>query len=217
MTDTNKKTDDTLLPLLSIEGIILLPQTQLPLRIYEPAYVAMLTYALAHGRNIGIVQPRIDAENLTMPPLYQVGCVGRLTTYSEVGDNQFLINITGLHRFKITKEKVMPEGFRCAQIDPTGFEQESEALSETNFDRDRLIGTLRLYCEIYGVSADWSVVQNMPAEELISSLAMICPFSPSEKQALLESPTLQHRAETLGTLLEMACLRQDENAPTPRH
>lgn len=215
MTKPNEDTD--LLPLFSVGGVILLPRTQLPLRIFEPHYVEMLYYALANGRKVGILQPRANPESLAQPPLYDVGCIGRLTTFCEIDDNQYLVNLTGVRRFKMTKEHSKPEGFRCASYDLTGFSQDLQEEIPTTFDRSRLVATLRLYCDMYGVSADWSVIDSLPADGLISSLTMICPFSPSEKQALLESPSLEDRAQTLGTLLEMACLRQDENAPTPRH
>lgn len=217
MTQETKQMQASLLPLFSEGGVVLLPRTQLPLRLFEPHYIEMLDYALAHGRLIGILQPRHDTENQAQPPLYQIGCIGRVDTFSQTEGGHYLINLTGLKRFSMIQEHAMPEGFRCASIDTRAFEEDRNETEQADFDRTRLVHTLRLYCDMYGVSADWSVIQSLPAEGLISSLAMICPFSPSEKQALLESPTLQARADTLHTLLEMACLRQSETAQAPRH
>lgn len=217
MTALTHAPDKDLCPLFSVSGIVLMPTTLLPLRIFEPHYVEMLHYALANNRRVGVVQPRANPDNLVQPPLYEVGCIGRITTFAEAEDDQYLITLTGVQRFRIVKEQLRPEGFRCATITTDAFKMDLET-EETpaTFDRKHLVESLRLYCELHGIGADWEFVQNLPLHELTASLALICPFSPSEKQALLESPTGLDRAQTLAALLEMACLRQNETH-SPRH
>lgn len=204
------------LPAFSMSGAILLPFAHLSLNIYEPHYKAMVDDVLGQGRLLGIIQPTSDDEKTEKPAFYNVGSVGKIMSFSETDDGRYLLDIVGLCRFKVIEELPEKNGYRRIKPDWQKYLGDMSLAQNYDFDRARLTTVLRTYFKTHGVSADWNVVQNTTSEELISSLAMICPLATNEKQALLETETFQSRVALLITLLEMATLRQDEG-DTARH
>lgn len=196
------------LPVFPLSGVILLPHGRLPLNIFEPRYLAMIEEALGHGRLVGVIQPA--NEDQTPAPLYQVGCAGRIASFSETEDGRFLIQLSGVCRFRVKQETFDEKGYRRVQPLWDDFLADMKPLENDSYDKKRLLSVLRPFFKAHGVTADWQALQSASGEEVICSLAMMCPLPANEKQALLEAPTLHERAELLVTLLEMACLHQDD-------
>ena len=196
------------LPIFPLAGVLLLPRGRLPLNIFEPRYLAMIEAALGQGRLIGMVQPSAADTNEPLPPIYHIGCAGRITSFTETEDGRFLINLTGICRFRITEELPLEHGFRRVKPDWEKYLSDIGPAEEAEIDREKLLGVLRGYFKMHGIAADWNAVQNTNNETLISSLAMICPLAANEKQALLEAPDLHKRGELLMALLEMASMPQ---------
>ncbi len=194
------------LPLFPLSGVLLLPRGKLPLNVFEPRYLTMVEDAMGKGRLIGMVQPSTSEIQEPLPPLFHVGCAGRITSFTETEDGRFLIGLTGVCRFRITEELPIERGYRRAKPDWENFLGDIAEPDDTHIDRDKLMGVLHNYFKIQGISADWNAVQATNNETLISSLAMICPLAPNEKQALLEAQDLHARAEMLMALLEMASM-----------
>ena len=154
------------------------------------------------------------------PPLYPIGCAGRVTQFSEADDGRFLVTLTGVSRFRIAEELPLMSGYRRIVPDWRPFEHDRDMPETPEFDRARLIRGLQSFFTQRQLSADWSAVEKAPSEHLITSLAMACPFAPSEKQALLEAPDLGERAKLLTTLVEMAAVKpasEDNGGGTTRH
>lgn len=206
------------LPIFPLSGVLLLPRGSLPLNIFEPRFLSMVDAALAADRLIGMVQP-IDAAGghspQGEPPVYRTGCAGRITSFDETDDGRYLITLTGLCRFHITGETLTNGGFRRAEIDWSPFAGDYDQ-PPVSLDRDRLAEALDAYFHQHEISADWEAIEETPDERLITSLSMICPFDPTEKQALLEAPTLEDRAEMMISLVEMAIHAPGGDAPA-RH
>lgn len=195
------------LPIFPLPGVLLLPRGQLPLRIFEPRYLAMTQHALAGDRLIGMVQPSDPNQPMTgNPAVYPTGCAGRITSFAEAENGHYLITLTGLCRFRIAEELPLLNGFR--RIVPRWDEFARDLRSERPpaFDRERLIRGLRAYFDRHHIKAEWDTISTVPGDRLVTSLAMVCPFEPSEKQALLEAPDLETRAELLTAIVEMAVL-----------
>lgn len=191
------------IPIFPLPGAILLPRGQLPLNIFEPRYLRMVEDALGAGRVIGMVQPR-DAEAKGKPPLYDVGCAGRITMFTETNDGRFLITLTGISRFKVAAEREADTPYRQAEADYGPFTRDIDAdRSAGDIDRDALFAAMRDYLQAENLKADWEEATAAPTEALVTSLAMGCPFAPNEKQALLEAATLADRAECLVALMRM--------------
>ena len=199
------------LPIFPLVGVLLLPRARLPLNIFEPRYLAMTRDALGGERLIGMIQPSdpqgghgIGGMN---PPVYPIGCAGRITQFSETDDGRFLITLTGVSRFRIVEELPLLSGYRRAIPDWTPFAPDREIPDAPQFDRARLVRGLKTFFGQRQLSADWNAIEKAPAEQLIASIAMACPFAPSEKQALLEAADLEQRALLLTGLVEMAAIQ----------
>lgn len=191
------------IPVFPLTGVLLLPRGKLPLNIFEPRYLNMVQDALASNRLIGMIQPR-DGGMGNHPPLYDIGCVGRITSFSETEDGRFLITLTGISRFRIAGEVPTTRGYRRIIADWSAFAADLDEDEVCDLDRASLDSTLRAYFKQQGISANWDSIAQAPLDRLITSLAMICPFDAPEKQALLESPDLNARAKLLLALVEMA-------------
>jgi hypothetical protein len=195
------------LPIFPLVGVLLLPRARLPLNIFEPRYLAMTRDALGGERLIGMIQPSDPTTGGMNPPVYPVGCAGRITQFSETDDGRFLITLTGVSRFRIVEELPLLSGYRRVIPDWKRFEPDREIADAPQFDRARLVRGLKTFFGQRQLSADWNAIEKAPAEQLIASIAMACPFAPSEKQALLEAADLEQRATLLTGLVEMAAIQ----------
>jgi Lon protease-like protein len=191
------------LPLFPLTGAVLLPRGALPLNIFEPRYLEMIDYALQGDRLVGMIQPSESEETVLRPKLSQVGCAGKIVAFRETDDNRYLITLSGLCRFRLTSEMQTTTPWRFGHCDFAPFAGDLAQAHEEDFPRDRLLAALKIYLNSRDMKADWKSVMTAPSEALVNALAMMCPFDPVEKQALLEAPGFQERASTLMALLEM--------------
>ena len=191
------------LPVFPLPGALLLPRGHLPLNIFEPRYLCMVQDALAGSRLIGMIQPRDSEDDPGGAPIYDVGCAGHIAAFNETDDGRYLITLRGLLRFSVARELETRKGYR--RVEPT-FDAFRDDLEEETLelDRERLLAALRQFFAERELSVDWQAVARLDGETLVNTMAMLCPFEPPEKQALLEAKTLAARAETLFAVLEMA-------------
>ncbi len=191
-----------------LSGALLLPGGRLPLNIFEPRYLSMVRDVMAQPhRLIGMIQSRDDIED---NKLFDVGCAGRISSYSETDDGRVLITLSGTSRFRLLDCFSGAEGYRLARVSWSEFRSDLEPC-ETEICREHLIDVLRYYFKLKGYTVDWDHIQNCEDEKLVSTLSMICPFEVPEKQALLESVDLASRAELLIAILEMANHSEDDD------
>ena len=190
------------LPLFPLSGVVLLPRGQLPLNVFEPRYLEMVDYALQGDRLIGMIQPAESEDKVAVPRLAHVGCAGKISSFRETEDNRYLITLTGVCRFRLTGEMQTTTPWRAGFCDFAGFAGDLAQPHEESFPRDRLLKALKAYLTSRDMQADWNSVMTAPGEALINALAMMCPFDPVEKQALLEAGGVRERASTLIALLE---------------
>ena len=191
------------LPLFPLGGAVLLPRGGLPLNIFEPRYLEMVDYALMGDRLIGMIQPTEHEDQVLTPKLSQVGCAGKIVSFRETDDNRYLITLQGLCRFRLTGEMATTTPWRAGFCDFGAFAGDLAQMPDEDFPRERLLAALKAYLTSRDMKADWKSVMTAPGEALINALAMMCPFDPAEKQALLEAQSFQDRASTLMALLEM--------------
>ncbi|MEI6558000.1 MAG: LON peptidase substrate-binding domain-containing protein [Rhodospirillaceae bacterium] len=192
------------LPIFPLAGVLLLPRGRLPLHVFETRYVAMVEDVLVGDRLIGMIQPFDPACRDDAPAVYPIGCAGRVTAFRDLEDGRYLITLTGLCRFRVGRELDGRNGYRRIAPVWDGFLDDLHEEPVPPLDRSRLLGALPCYLEDNEIVADWKTITGAPDERLVTSLAMVCPFQPNEKQALLEAPTLGERAELLTSLVEMA-------------
>ncbi len=188
-----------------LEGALLLPRGKLPLNIFEPRYLAMTEDALAAGRMFGMLQPDpTAAAGPSGPALYRIGCLGRLSSFSETDDGRYLITLTGLIRFAVLAELAMRRGYRRVRGDVSAYLADLRPPPQPiTVARDALIAALRSYFARRGFQANWEAIRRIPDDMLVITLSMVCPFESAEKQALLEAETEADRAAALLALLQM--------------
>ncbi|MBV9198952.1 MAG: LON peptidase substrate-binding domain-containing protein [Alphaproteobacteria bacterium] len=206
-----------IIPIFPLPGVLLLPRGRLPLNIFEPRYLAMTRDALAAERLIGMVQPSDPAAAGDNPPVYPIGCAGRITSFTETEDGRFLITLSGISRFRIREELPLREGYRRVVPDWDAFARDLGNEEEPGFDRERLMRALKGYFQQHQISADWDAITAVSGERLVTSISMICPFDPSEKQALLEAPGQAERARLLTAIVEMALVQPPNEGTGARH
>lgn len=192
------------IPVFPLPGALLLPRARLPLQIFEPRYLAMLedTLKTSH-RLIGMVQPQRSDDR----GLCSVGCAGRVTGFSETDDGRYMISLSGVSRYRISSEINGFAPYRRCNVQWGEFGSDLGAPDcDVGFQKAQFLPLLSRYFEDQGLSTDWGSLKDAGPEVLINSLAMLCPFEPEDKQALLEAKTLTERRKTLVTLIEFALL-----------
>jgi len=187
-----------------LPGVLLLPRGRLPLNIFEPRYVAMVEDCFSNGRMFAMIQPDPALpEFQNGPSLYRVGCLGRLSSFSETEYGRFLITLTGLARFSIASEIDMHRGYRRVIGDFSRYRDDLNEPDDMPIAREPMLDALRGYFAQRQVEPNWEAINRLPDESLVVTLSMVCPFEPIEKQALLEAQSEADRADTLLALLRM--------------
>jgi uncharacterized protein len=200
------------IPLFPLAGAILLPGGQLPLNIFEPRYLAMFDDAMRGERIIGMIQPEADAGLGEAPPLRPVGAAGRITQLSETGDGRYFVVLSGIARFRVVTEIESATPYRQARVDFDSFAEDftpEETLSSVSGENLRENLNVIAYDLAQALRLDIARkdIEAMPDFDMIAVFAMIGPFNPAEKQALLETPDLVSRADLLLALAEVALTR----------
>jgi uncharacterized protein len=199
------------LPIFPLTGAVLLPGGRLPLNIFEPRYLAMTRHALLQPtRLIGMVQPveegaDRDPDPTTRPAVQRIGCAGRVVSFQETEEGRYLITLSGLIRFEIKRELTLHEGgFRLVEPDFTPF---AEDMAERDFEmaaKAEFFAAFKGYVETKQLKVDWEAIKGAPDDHLLVSLAMLSPFSPEEKQSLLECADLAQLTAMMTALFELA-------------
>ncbi len=194
------------IPVFPLPGALLLPRGQMPLNIFEPRYLAMIDDSLRDGhRLIGMIQPDATQKGpADKPPLYKIGCAGRITQLAESGDGRYLLELTGVARFQIEEELKALTQYRQCRVTFAPFADDFIARKgEDEVDRTELIAALHDFLDANNLKADWEDIEDAPNEALVNALAMMSPYGAPEKQALLEAPDLKTRAEILVAVTEI--------------
>jgi Lon protease-like protein len=206
------------IPVFPLPGALLLPRGQMPLNIFEPRYLAMVDDTLAdRHRLIGMIQP--DTANPgpdEKPNLFKVGCVGRVTQFAESGDGRYLLQLTGVSRFRVEEELTVATAYRQCRVTYAPFTDDFIARrGEDDVDRKAVLAALNAFLDANNLKADWEGIENAPNEALVNALAMMSPYGPAEKQALLEAADLKTRAELLVAITEIELAKKATGGETP--
>lgn len=205
-----------IVPVFPLTGALLLPGSHLPLNIFEPRYLAMFDAAVGGDRLIVMAQPSLNepAGDTSTAALCNVGCIGRLTSFSETGDGRYIVSLAGICRVRLLDETTAPDAlFRSFRISPF-LSDLGVAGEEPDVDRTALMKVFRAYLDQHRLEADWESIERAGNLALVNSLCMMSPFGAAEKQALLEAESLKARSATLVAMLEMLLARGPGHAPT---
>ena len=200
------------IPVFPLPGALLLPRGQMPLNIFEPRYLAMVDDNLRDGhRLVGMIQPdAAHSASPDKPKLFTIGCVGRITKLSESGDGRYLLELTGIARFRVVEELPVATAYRQCRVTYAPFADDFVARKgESAVDRTALLRTLGDFLKANDLKADWEGIDKAPNEALVNALAMMSPYGPAEKQALLEAADLKTRAEILIAITEIELAKKN--------
>ena len=204
----------TTIPVFPLSGALLLPRGELPLHIFEQRYRDMVRDSASSHGLIGMIQPVEPEWTVERPNLYGIGCVGRMAGLRESDDGRYYLTLAGLCRYKIVEELPMKREYREVIADYEGYLLDLDPPPPSGTDREELLSTLKNYLDARDLDTDWAQINDVEDETLINALAMMCPFDPREKQALLEAPGLAERAEVLMALFKMSGLAAVGEAPS---
>ena len=198
-----KKNDlPKIIPVFPLSNFIIFPNTTVPLNIFEPRYVDMINDSLKSNKLIGLIQPRKNQVN-SIPDLHEVGCLGKITNFKDNSNGRYLINLSGLSRFKITKEIKSNKPYRECEINFDDFQADLKLPKEELklLDLELIFKDLKSLFKKKGYIINWKSLEKQDLNEAINALAMASPFSLEEKQVLLESESLEIRKNNIIEIL----------------
>ncbi|WP_409360944.1 LON peptidase substrate-binding domain-containing protein [Bartonella heixiaziensis] len=193
--------------LFPLEGALLLPGGFLSLNIFEPETLEMVEDVMVSNRLLGIIQPLASGTEGLCAQLYKTGCIGRITNYNETGNGQLFIILQGVCRFTVEQELVNTKPYRIAVIQANTKDLQEADISES-INRTSLLNIVEQYLTIHEIEYNWSNIIQTPTSILVNAFSALIPFTPTEKQALLEAPDVGSRAQTLLALTERTLMKQ---------
>ena len=200
------------IPVFPLSNFIIFPDTTVPLNIFEPRYLQMIDDSMKTHRMIGMVQPK-KSEPQGKPILYEVGCVGKITSFNETDDGRYLIALSGVSRFNLMDEIESEKLYRICRVNYENFKQDlSLEKEDIKFsDLELIFKNLKSLFKKQGYVINWKDLEKQSLDQTINTLSMASPFSLEEKQILLETPNLVNRRERLEEILKTYLLDNFRN------
>ena len=209
----NKKDElPSIIPIFPLSNFIIFPNTTVPLNIFEPRYIEMIDDSMKSHRMIGMIQPKKSGK-LKKPDLYNVGCVGKITSFNETDDGRYLIIINGVNRFNIEEEIETGKLYRSCKVSYQNyFKDLDNKLEQIEISElDKIFNDLKSLFEKKGFMVDWSNLKKQDFSNTLNTLSMASPFSLEEKQILLETKDLSTRKLRLEEILKTYTLDEFSN------
>ena len=208
--EVNSESLPSSVPIFPLDNVLLLPFGKLPLNIFEERYIKMTLDSLKSNRMIGIIQPKNNNNEL-----FQMGCIGKITSYIETPDYRLVLNLEGVCRFVLNERNLTPQGYYQASIDCQDYLDDLNNM-EPNMDRNGLIQKYTNFFKMKKLDIDKEVLSETSNLQLLSTLAMLAPFNKIDKQAILESPNILSRINTLNSILDLNTFQVVSNKGSSR-
>ena len=191
------------IPVFPLSNFIIFPKTTVPLNIFEPRYIEMINDSMKSNKLIGLIQPKNSTHGQLSSILYDIGCLGKITSFKETEDGRYLIELKGIIRFKIIKELESVKQYRQCNVDFKDFEHDlSEKKEDLKFsDLELIFKDFKELFEKRGFIINWKGLEKQNLDETINALAMASPFTMEEKQVLLEANNLNIRKNKIADIL----------------
>ena len=191
------------IPVFPLSNFIIFPKTTVPLNIFEPRYIDMVNDTMKSNKLIGMIQPKNFNKQEIIPELYDVGCLGKITSFRETEDGRFLIELKGVIRFKSIKEIDTEKKYRILEVDFKNYHKDltNEKENIRFSDLELIFKDLKSLFEKKGFIINWKALEKQGLDETINALAMASPFTLEEKQVLLEAQNLGIRKDRISQIL----------------
>ena len=202
-----------IIPVFPLSNFIIFPNTTVPLNIFEPRYLEMVNDSMKSDKLIGMIQPKNSKDENRKPKLYDVGCLGKITSFRETDDGRYLIELKGKIRFQIINELNTDKKYRSVEVDYNDYLNDlSDEKEKLNFsDLELIFKDLKSLFEKRGFIINWKALEKQSLDETINALAMASPFSLEEKQILLEAKNLDIRKNKIAEILKTYIFDDYEN------
>lgn len=204
------------IPIFPLKGIVMFPDTYLPLNIFEPRYLKMIDHAISNKhRLIGMIQPKKSNESDNKSTFYKVGCAGKIIKFEETDDNRYLVTLKGLSRFDLVSYKTNDKNFKEAIINWENFNEDLN-ITEKSSDFSTLKTTLKKFFKSKNIRANMDAIDTFNDYNFVDQITMICPFENNEKQLLLETTSISKRENLLQTILD-SYIREENISDISKH
>ena len=191
-----------IIPIFPLDGVVMFPNTYLPLNIFEPRYLKMIDKAISSkSRLVGMIQPKNLNETDNKNSLYTVGCAGKIIKFEETVDKRYLITLEGKSRFNLISENINDKNFREANICWKNFSEDLDENVKLN-DFSTLKNILKKYLKAQNIRANMDEIDSFNDHNFVDQITMICPLANNEKQLLLETKSFTKRKELLQAILD---------------
>ncbi len=191
-----------IIPIFPLKGVVMFPNTYLPLNIFEPRYLKMIDHAISNeNRLIGMIQPKNSNKSVEKFALHRVGCAGKIIKFEETVDNRYFITLKGLSRFNLISEKNNGKDYKEANIAWENFSNDLNINAKSS-DFSTLKTTLKKYFKIKNIRANTDAIDTFDDYNFVDQITMICPIANNEKQLLLETTSISKREKLLQTILD---------------
>ena len=192
-----------IIPVFPLSNLIIFPKTTVPLNIFEPRYIDMINDSMKSNKIIGMIQPKTSIKENKIPKLHEVGCLGKITSFTETNDGRFLIEVKGIIRFQLINEIKTEKKYRILEVDYNKFLKDlDDKKEEMKFsDLELIFKDLKSLFEKKGFIVNWKTLEQQSLNETINALAMASPFSIEEKQFLLEAENINVRKNKIAQIL----------------
>ena len=191
-------------PVFPLNGAILFPNTNLPLNIFEERYIQMVDYALSNNRIIGMIQKKENNE------LFTIGCLGRITNFTETGDKKYQINLEGIDRFKI--KKIIKSDLKFLTVEVTNLEYRSVFKKESKQLAQKLLLSFKNFLNVKNIKLNTSEFENLDTLSLAKIICVISPFDYLTKQMLLEFNNPDDMCDSLISVLEIETINKENSS-----
>ena len=201
-----------IIPIFPLSGIIFFPKTKLPLNIFEPRYLTLVSDCYKSNKYMGMIQAKKNSSDV-----YSIGCLGKITEQKKTKDGRVLINLTGISRFEINSEVANNKIYREFQV---SYEKFSEDLEEEKKQKlvkekvDAIFQKTKIFFKKNGLLLNWNEFEKLDLDQKVNTLAMIAPISNEEKQTILESVHTDSKTKVLSNIIEFYLHENSVNNPT---
>jgi len=190
------------IPVFPLSNVVFFPKTNLPLNIFEKRYLQLVKDCLTNDRLFGMVQ----SKRISSRETYNVGCLGKITSFHETNDGRYIINLTGISRFKILKELENSKLYREFNVDYAIFSQDTQNKKEINFEISNIINSAKIFFKKKSYDLNWDELNILDSDQQINTIIMISPFSIEEKQILLETIHIKDKLDILKKIFQFYLL-----------
>ena len=207
------KKDDlpNIISIFPLSNAIFFPRTVLPLNIFEKRYIQLVEDSMKDNRIFGMVQPKTKIG--TTPEVYNVGCLGKITNFSETNDGRFIITLSGVIRFRIKKEIERKKMYRSFEVNYSDFlnDLKIENKNQINIEKKDLLNKVKKFFNKINYPIDHDELSKLNLDQLISTVSMISPFSVEEKQKLIETIKIDNKVKILKEIINFNLLDYEQN------